>query len=80
MTDRHRSIRFGIFVILAALGLRTWAGRAAPPIQPNTAAVAAYTETGLKVRSFAYLFTTSQTFRTVSETVKRMSNPAKAMP
>ena len=55
MTDRHRSIRFGIFVILAALGLRVWAERTATPVQPNTAAVAAYTETGLKVRSFPSL-------------------------
>jgi stage II sporulation protein P len=55
MTDRHRSIRFGIFVILAALGLRAWSGRAAIPVQPNTAAVAAYTETGPKVRSFPSL-------------------------
>ena len=55
MTDRHRSIRFGIFVILAALGLRVWAGRTAPPPQPNTAAVAVSTETGRKVRSLPSL-------------------------
>ena len=52
MTDRQRSIRFGIFVILASLGLRFWAARAVQTVQVNTAAPAAYRETGLEVRSF----------------------------
>ena len=59
MTDRHRSIRFGIFVILAALGLRIWA---TPPEKPNTAAAAASTETGQKVRSFPSLMGYSPEF------------------
>ena len=59
MTDRHRSIRFGIFVILAALGLRIWA---APPEKPNTAAAAVSTETGQKVRSFPSLMGYSPEF------------------
>ena len=54
MTDRQRSIRFGIFVILAALGLRFWAARAVQTVQVDTAAPAAYRETGPKVRSFPY--------------------------
>lgn len=54
MTDRHRSIRFGIFVILAALGLRAWAEAPAPE-RPNTAALAVSTETGQKVRSLPSL-------------------------
>ena len=55
MTERQRSIRFGIFVILASLGLRSWAARAVPAVQPNTVAMAAYTQTGLFVRSLPSL-------------------------
>ncbi len=55
MTQRQRSIRFGIFIILGALGLRFWATRTVPVTRPNTAAVAAYTETGLFVRSLPSL-------------------------
>ena len=55
MTDRQRSIRFGILVILACLGLRFWATRTVPDIQANTSRSNIFTETGQKVRSLPSL-------------------------
>ena len=53
MSDRQRSVRFGIAMILAALGFRLWTGIHLPRLlQLNTAPISIYKETGRNVRFF----------------------------